>query len=306
MLQVSELRKTFGDLKAVDGISFEVSPGEIYGLLGPNGAGKTTTINMIAGLLASASGAVRLDGRDLDREGRRFLGVVPQETALYEDLSGRENLSFWCGLYGHAGRELGRRVERILERVGLTDRAGDRVKKYSGGMKRRLNLAVGLVHEPRLLLLDEPTVGIDPQARVKILDLVREVAADGTAVLYTTHYLEEAETLCSRIGIMDHGRILAEGTVAELKRILGEGTLVVLTGEFDTEDVKSFLYERSGASLVDLSEDRVMVSIRDVERGVSAFLQDVYGGDLQVEGVALKEPNLNDLFIKLTGRELRD
>ena len=199
MIQVERLVKSFGDLKAVDGVSFEIAPGEIYGLLGPNGAGKTTTLSMMAGLLASDGGRIRYDGVDLaDRplEVKSGLGVVPQENALYEELDAREHLRLWGGLYGLVGGELDAAVERVLDEVGLAGRAKDPVKQYSGGMKRRLNLALGLVHSPRFVLLDEPTVGIDPQARLNILEVVRRVAADGATVLYTTHYLEEAEKLC--------------------------------------------------------------------------------------------------------------
>jgi ABC-2 type transport system ATP-binding protein len=203
VFHVTDLVKRFGDLRAVDGVSFEIRPGEIYGLLGPNGAGKTTTMSMLSGLLRPDDGQITFDGIDLAAEPIRVksqLGVVPQETALYEALSARENLRFWGGLYGLAGADLARAVDRALDHVGLSARADEPAKTYSGGMKRRLNLALGLVHAPRAVLLDEPTVGIDPQARANILEVVRDVAREGRTVLYTTHYLEEAETLCDRIG----------------------------------------------------------------------------------------------------------
>src|SRR5262245_59567115 len=234
MLEVTGLQKSYGKTRAVDGVSFHVQPAEIYGLLGPNGAGKTTTISMIDGLLKPDAGRVTVGGIDIGedpRTAKALMGVVPQETAIYEELSARDNVAFWGRLYGLRGPELKQRTDAALDLVGLasTDRRG--VRKFSGGMKRRLNLAMGLVHRPRLLLLDEPTVGIDPQGRHAVLDVVRKVASEGTAILYTTHYLEEAEDLCSRVGIIDHGKILAEGTIPELRRLVGEGTVATIRGE---------------------------------------------------------------------------
>ena len=214
VLEVTSLRKEFGDLVAVDNISFDVPEGEIFGFLGPNGAGKTTSISMICGLLKPTSGEVRVQGVSIQkqpREVKRNLGVVPQEVAIYEELSARQNLVFWGGIYALRGNELKRRVDELLEQVGLDDRADEPTKNFSGGMKRRLNLAMGLINDPKLILLDEPTVGIDPQARRKILDVVAGITAGGRTVLYTTHYLEEAEELCDRVAIMDHGKILALG-----------------------------------------------------------------------------------------------
>lgn len=212
MLEVNDLSKSFGDLRAVNHLSFGCKSGEIFGLLGPNGAGKTTTISMIAGLLPPDAGKIHVDGLDITHnpaEVKRRLGVVPQEIALYEDLTARENLDFWAGIYGLSGKALASRRDELLETVGLADRATDRVREFSGGMKRRLNLALGLVHTPKLVLLDEPTAGIDPQARLNILTVVRQLVEQGASVLYTTHYLEEAESLCDRLAIMDKGVVLA-------------------------------------------------------------------------------------------------
>ena len=249
MIRVEGLVKRYGDIRAVDGVSFQVGVGEIYGLLGPNGAGKTTTFSMLAGLLAPDDGRITMGGVDLADDPvavKRGLGIVPQEVAVYEELTARENLRLWAGLYGLTGAALDQAVARALDEVGLSGRSKEPVELFSGGMKRRLNLSLGLVHGPRVILLDEPTVGIDPQARANILDVVRRVADAGAAVLYTTHYLEEAEQLCDRIGILDHGKLLAEGTLAELKELVGEEEVVVIP------------------------------------------------------------PSLNRLFLKLTGRELRD
>src|ERR687896_1670794 len=234
VLWCKDLRKRFKERLAVDGVGFEVAPGETYGLLGPNGAGKTTTISMICGLLRRDGGEVAVAGASLDRDPgqvKAAIGYVPQDVALYPDLSGLENLRFWGRMYGLAGRDLAGRVEATLEVVGLTERAGDKVADYSGGMQRRLNIAAGLLHRPRLLILDEPTAGVDPQSRNAILENVERLAGEGIAVLYTTHYMEEAERLCDRVGIIDLGELRAEGTRRELVSLVGERDRVTLTAE---------------------------------------------------------------------------
>ncbi len=309
MFRVENLLKRYGDLIAVDRISFEVRRGEIYGLLGPNGAGKTTTMSVLSGLLRPDDGSVHFDGIDLLAEPIRVkqcLGVVPQETALYETLTARENLRFWGGLYGLSGAALGAAVDRVLEQVGLTARAGDRVRTYSGGMKRRLNLALGIVHGPKAVLMDEPTVGIDPQGRANILDTVRAVAAAGTTVLYTTHYLEEAETLCDRIGIMDHGKILAEGTVADLKARAGQEEIVTIRGSFSAETARDRLGTIPGARLIHSAESNVVLGVQGSGQGAAQLLSDLFGSGLPVDAISIQPPSLNSLFLNLTGRELRD
>jgi ABC-2 type transport system ATP-binding protein len=220
MLQVKNLRKTFGTLVAVDDVSFAVEPGELLGLLGPNGAGKTTTVSMIAGLLAPDRGDVLVAGRRLDGDtdpSKRRIGLVPQDLALYEELSARANLRFFGSLYEMSGAALGKAIETALELVGLADRTNDRVKTFSGGMKRRLNLAAGLLHDPDILLLDEPTVGVDPQSRNAIFDNLEALKRQGKALLYTTHYMEEAERLADRIVVIDHGKVVANDTLAGLR-----------------------------------------------------------------------------------------
>ncbi len=309
MFTAEKLTKRFGDIRAVDGISFEVRKGELYGLLGPNGAGKTTTMSILAGLLAPDDGHVAFDGIDLAADPLRVkaqLGIVPQEPALYETLSARENLRFWGAFYGLAGADLDRAVDRFLEQTGLAARAKDPVRAYSGGMKRRLNLGIGLVHSPRAVLMDEPTVGIDPQARLNILDVVRAVAASGTTVVYTTHYLEEAETLCDRIGIMDHGKILAEGTLDELKRRVGTKEVVTVRGGFDPEQARARLGAVPGATVLSAEQGKVVLTVDGGGRAAVELLTQALGGGLQVEGVSIEPPSLNALFLDLTGRELRD
>jgi ABC-2 type transport system ATP-binding protein len=309
VFRVENLQKRYGEIHAVDGVSFEVREGEIYGLLGPNGAGKTTTLSMMSGLLRPDEGRILFDDIDIVAEPIRVkeqLGVVPQETALYEDLSARENLRFWAGIYGLSGAALNEAVDRTLEQVGLEARAKDAVSKYSGGMKRRLNLALGLVHRPRAVLLDEPTVGIDPQARANILEVVRGVASAGTTVLYTTHYLEEAETLCDRIGIMDHGKILAEGSLAELKRQAGEEELVIIEGSFDAAEAREKMEEVPHARLVSAEQGKLVLATGGEGKAAIDVLSRAFGAGLDLDAVSIKPPSLNSLFLNMTGRELRD
>ncbi len=310
MIEVSNLYKRFGELKAVDGISFSVGSGEIYGLLGPNGAGKTTTLSMIAGLLAPDSGRITFDGVDVAAEPlrvKRQLGVVPQENALYDELTASEHLRFWGGLYGLRGRELDAALARVLDDVGLAGRAKEPVKAFSGGMKRRLNLGMGLIHRPKAILLDEPTVGIDPQARHNILEVVRRVADAGTTVLYTTHYLEEAEHLCDRIGIVDHGKLLAEGTLAELQSRVGGEEIVTLRGDFEVDALRDKLLQGGKVRLIAAEPGKLVVATGEGgNRGSVALLQSLFEDDVALDGLTLEPPSLNGLFLKLTGRELRD
>ncbi|MCX5753014.1 MAG: ABC transporter ATP-binding protein [Candidatus Krumholzibacteria bacterium] len=305
MIEVRELVKSFGDIRALGGVDFTVREGEIFGLLGPNGAGKTTTISIIAGLLSADSGSVRVSGMDIRRDGRRvrrMLGVVPQDIALYEELSGRENLRFWGGLYGLSGKRLHDEADRVLELVGLTDRADDAVREYSGGMKRRLNLSAGLIHRPKVILLDEPTLGIDPQARLNILDIIRDGVSGGMTAIYTTHYLEEAEKLCDRIAIVDHGKILAQGTLKELVKLAGEGNIVTVSGAFSREQVNPLL---KGVVVEHLENGSLRMLIPG-QAELSGALGRLFSAGIPIGEVSIQEPSLEGVFIKLTGRELRD
>ena len=309
MIEVQEVRKSYGDRAAVDGVSFVAGDGMVFGLLGPNGAGKSTTIGCISGLLAPSSGRIGVCGHDVvraARTARACIGVVPQELALYEDLNAASNLSYWGAAYGLRGRELERRVGEVLELTGLSDRAREPVKKLSGGMKRRLNFGCGIVHHPRVLLLDEPTVGVDPQSRVRLLDMVREQARAGTCVLYTTHYMEEAQDLCDRLAIMDHGRILAAGTLEELRGLLGERDLVRLTGEFEPEGTRIGIEALGDAEVVSIDSGTMLVAAGNASRRLPALFDMVAKAGGRVDETTLNRPNLESLFIKLTGRELRE
>jgi len=307
-LAVTDIRYAYGATRAVDGVSFAVDRGEIFGLLGPNGAGKTTTISMIAGLLSPESGSVLLFGKeasDATGRSRARLGVVPQDIALYQELTVRENIRFWGQIYGIAGTALSDACDNALRQVGLDDRAKERVARLSGGLKRRLNLAVAMVHGPDLLLLDEPTVGIDPQARLRILDVVRAQAAAGRAVLYTSHYLEEAEQICDRIGIIDHGRLLATGTVEELRRLVGEGPVVRLRGELAPAHLSGIADRIDGVGLLGADEKDASFAARDPE-ACATLVRELFVSGSKVEDLRVQEPSLQSLFLKLTGRELRD
>lgn len=308
MIEVQDLRKAYGDLKALDGVSFAVPEGTVYGLLGPNGAGKSTSISILAGLVAPTSGRASIAGHDVSSDGtaaKRALGFVPQDVVLYEELNARENLEFFGGLYGIRGAALRDRVTELLGDIDLGDHAKRPVETYSGGMKRRLNMACGLVHRPRVLLLDEPTVGIDPQARLHILEMVRRIAQAGTTVLYTTHYLHEAEDLCQRIAIIDHGRILAEGSLDELRAQVGERDLVTVTGRFDVAAVRTLVGTLEHTEILSLQEEEMALALR---HGGDTFGRLVRGLTEcgEAREINIRQPSLENLFIKLTGRELRE
>ena len=313
LIEMRGLRKRYSSagraVVAVDGIDLDVAEGEFFGLLGPNGAGKSTIIGCMSGLLQPTAGRVRVLGHDVVVDGieaRRSLGVVPQELALYEDLSAKENLSYWGAAYGLAGDGLRRRVLDVLERIGLADRAREPVKRFSGGMKRRLNFGCAIVHRPKVLLLDEPTVGVDPQSRVRLLDLVKEEVKAGTCVLYTTHYMEEAQELCDRLAIIDHGRLLAIGTLDELRRMVGEKDLLRISGRFDPASVAHVLGRIDGLELVSAETDGLVLAAEGASRRLPAIFATITENGGEVQESSLTRPSLETLFIKLTGRELRD
>lgn len=312
VLECAHLVKQFGDLTAVDDVSFSVAPGETYGLLGPNGAGKTTTISMIAGLLQATSGQVQVLGSRIDPAANRAkgaIGLVPQDIALYPDLSATENLSFFGRLQGLSGKELDRRIDVVLDVVGLADRAKDRIETYSGGMKRRANIAVGMLHEPTLLILDEPTVGVDPQSRNSILESVDALGASGMAVIYTTHYMEEAERLCDRIGIIDDGRLVAEGTRSELIARLGEAASVAIRLEGAVsarEQWRSAVLAAPGVVGVEQRQDGATITCDSPPQAVAAAFTAAESADLTISGVEIATPDLEAVFLNMTGKALRD
>jgi ABC-2 type transport system ATP-binding protein len=309
MLEIRNLTKSFGETLALDRFSLELKKGEVLGLLGPNGAGKTTLISILSGTLRDFSGSVTFQGGDLfaDRSLKNRLGIVPQEMAFYEELNAMDNLLFWGGLYDVPRAELKRRAAELLERVELSGRAKEPVKNFSGGMKRRLNTAIGLLHRPDLLLLDEPTVGIDVQAKVSILEIIQSVGAAGTAVIFTTHQLAEVESTCSRIAIMDHGRILAQGTLDELIRIVGEKEIVEIAGEFAAAAFSESLKEMAGngVELIAVTDRLASLAVADTEY-IPRIMERLFRHKLAVTDLKIKSPSLETVFLKLTGHSLRD
>jgi ABC-2 type transport system ATP-binding protein len=308
-LAVSGLKKRFGSLQAVNGVSFQVDAGETYGLLGPNGAGKTTTISMIAGLLSRDAGEVIVGGRPMTTtttDAKAMIGYVPQDVAIYPDLTARENLVFFARLYGMSARDAGRRSDEVLQTIGLADRARERTKHYSGGMKRRLNIGMGLLNRPTLLVLDEPTVGVDPQSRNAILESVEELSTEGMAVLYTTHYMEEAERLCDRVGIIDHGKLIAEGTRKELVGLVGERDRVTLSATGDLAKAAEGLRSQPWIKQADTADEELVLVVDDARSHLPAILQEVAGAGAGVKSVQVSEPDLEAVFLHLTGRALRD
>lgn len=309
LLKAVNLRKTYGAVRAVDGISFEVERGEVFGLLGPNGAGKSTTISMISTLIRPSGGSILYEGNDILAEPkaiRRKLGVVPQDVALYPTLTGYENLAFWGSLYGLRGSELKKRIGEVAEMIGLNGRLKDRVDKYSGGMKRRLNIGAALLHMPELLIMDEPTVGIDPQSRSHILDTVLELNRRGMTILYTSHYMEEAESLCSRICIMDQGKIIASGTRSELVELIGERTEIVLVLEPADQEAVEALGAIPGIESLERQEDRIIIRCENADSILAGVIAAVTAAGKHLRSVDVKKPNLETVFLHLTGKALRD
>ncbi|HVC20217.1 MAG TPA: ABC transporter ATP-binding protein [Vicinamibacterales bacterium] len=310
MLAVSHLSKAFGAQRAVDDVSFGVDRGRIVGLLGPNGAGKTTTVSMIAGLVRPDGGEVLIDGRALAGDTdplKRRLGLVPQDLALYEELSAAENLHLFGALYGMSRAETAIALTSALAFVGLTERARDRVSTFSGGMKRRLNLAAGLLHDPPILLLDEPTVGVDPQSRNAIFDNLEALRRQGKALLYTTHYMEEAERLCDRIVIIDHGRVVADDTLRGLyARLPSTNRLTIELDGGDRDFAVDDLRRLPGVRSAELARDVLTVGLDDVSAGAPAVLQWLSGTGRRCTHLASERGNLETVFLALTGRSLRD
>jgi ABC-2 type transport system ATP-binding protein len=307
-VRLDGLVKRYGTHTAVQGISLDIAAGEIFGLLGPNGAGKTTTLSMVSTLLEPTEGTVTIAGLDSRREPGRIkalCGFVPQELALYPTLSARENLWFFGRLYGLDGRRLQGRIAQVLEDVGLTDRADDVIDTFSGGMKRRVNLAAALVHEPRVLFLDEPTVGVDPQSRNHIFETVRRLAQEGTTVLYTTHYMEEAERLCDRVAVMDEGRILALGTPAELVASQGGGVIEVGLRE-PIPDLLDRLRALACVTRVQLVDRQLSLRTCGSSAALAPVIAALNDGGALINSVAILEPSLETVFLQLTGKQLRD
>lgn len=315
-VEVKNLRKRYGNHQDTPfavgpkgGIEFEIRQGEIFSLLGPNGAGKTTCISMMSTLLTPTEGDVIINGysvRSNPLEAKQQIGVVPQELALYPTLSARQNLEFFGRMYGLTGKALKAKADAVLEFIGLTDRANDKIEKYSGGMKRRVNIGVGLMHDPKMVFLDEPTVAIDPQSRRNILDTVKLLNEQGMTVLYTTHYMEEAQELSDRVGIIDHGEIIAIGTISELTKRVGEKDTLVFRVFSPPQELLDKIRDVKGVSDVMVQEDDVRVISEDGGELIQSVLNIINSMGLSVRSIEVEEPNLEAVFLQLTGRALRD
>ncbi len=308
-IEVSNLHKSFGDVKAVDGVGFTVRRGEIFSLLGPNGAGKTTTLSILSGLLRPDEGDAWILGHSIRQnlmDVKKLLGVVPQEIALYEDLTARENLTFWGKMFGLRGGSLRSRVDEVLDVIGLQERANRRVSTFSGGMKRRLNIGVALLHKPQVIYMDEPTVGIDPQSRRNILDSVIALKNEGMTVLYTTHYMEEAQELSDAIGILDHGKMIACGSHEELVKLVGSKTRLELTVIGDAAGAVSVWRSVEGVSQITMNENTLTLLVDDGHVVLARLFEAAARLSLHIQSVNVQEPNLESVFLHLTGRALRD
>lgn len=309
IIECNGLTKSYKEVKALQGLDLLIPKGMIYGLLGPNGAGKSTFINIVSGLIKSDSGKLFVAGRELPGDisaVKSMMGFVPQDLAIYEDLTAYENISFFASLYGLRGKIKKEKVEKALEFVSLTDRKKDMAKTYSGGMKRRLNLACGICHEPDILFLDEPTVGIDPQSRNHIMESIKKLNKEGMTVIYTTHYMEEAETLCDRIGIIDHGRIIAEGTLADLQKTVSENELLFIEASGDLEELTKRISKTPGILQAALEEKGILVKHSGKKGILDSIVRHTSETSSEIHKLESRMPNLEDVFLAMTGRTLRD
>ena len=308
ILICQDLTKSFGEIEAVKGISLQVARGEVFGLLGPNGAGKTTTISMLTGLLEPSGGQITVDGLDLKthtNEVKAQMGLVPQEMALYMSLSARQNLMFFGRIYGLKGKELRQRVDEVLEMIGLTERADDPVGDYSGGMKRRVNIGAGLLHKPQILFLDEPTVGVDPQSRNAIFESVEALNRAGMSVIYTTHYMEEAQRLCQRVAIVDEGQIIAQDTPTALIRSLGGGVVMLGVAESAPEDLAERIAEVPAVKSAIRNDGQLKIETQRLQEALMQTLDITNQLDVRITSLEILEPNLESVFLHLTGKKLR-
>ena len=310
MIEIKDVTKSYGRHKVLQNVSFEIMEGELFGLLGPNGAGKSTLIDILTGIQSMDSGEIFINGKSIKTdkvEIRKHLGLVPQDIALLEELNAVDNLEYFGGLYGLAGQELKSQIEKLLEVAGLTDKKKEKVKNYSGGMKRRLNIAVAMLHNPSILILDEPTVGVDAQSRQHIFDYIQSLAEQGTTILYTSHYMEEIETLCKRVFILDLGEEVAYGTKEEMKKLVGHTQTVALTLDrvpagFD-EVLKN---SENGIQFVTVDGQDVELTIDQTIFSMMKLIEQVEQAQLVIKSVNVKETTLEEAFLQLTGKTLRD
>jgi ABC-2 type transport system ATP-binding protein len=308
MIEIKGLKKSFGKTEAVRGVNLVISKGEFFGLLGPNGAGKTTTINILSTLLKPDAGTITIDGHEVQRDAakcKQLIGVVPQELALYNELTAYENLMFWGRLYGISHQEAATRSLEMLQLFELYHRRNSLIKTFSGGMKRRINIAAAMIHSPQILLMDEPTVGVDPQSRHQIYKVLAQFASQGITIIYTTHYMDEVEKLCSRIGIIDHGEIIACGTLAELRASSGDDQLIVVTFENIVPDQLQILKKEFSESVI-ITDDKLSYKTENVAADLPPLISRSTALGLIIRHVAIEHATLETIFLSLTGRKLRE
>ena len=309
IIKIENLVKKYGDITAVDNINLKINEGEIYGLLGPNGAGKSTTINMMCGIVSITKGRIEILDKDIKKYSnfaKKNIGIVPQDIAVYEDLSCIENVEFFAGLYGIRGKKLKEASEEALEFVGLLDHKKDTPDKFSGGMKRRLNIACAIAHKPKLIIMDEPTVGIDPQSRNHILESVKKLNNGGCTIIYTSHYMEEVEQICNRVGIIDHGKVIAEGTIDELKSIVTDkNTVIVSVADVDKID-ENEIKKIKGVQSVAVSDNQVKINSSKEINNLDKIILYFTDNNIKIKNIENKVPDLETVFLALTGRKLRD
>lgn len=307
MLEIKKISKEYGDMIAVNDIDLEINKGEIFGILGPNGAGKSTLIGMICGLIKRTSGEIIYEEKEAKT--RRFkenIGIVPQDFALYWDLTAEENIEFFCSLYGFKGKDLKGRVDKVLEFVGLTDVRKKRASEFSGGMKRRLNIACAIAHSPKLIIMDEPTVGIDPQSRNHILKSVLKLRDEGATVIYTSHYMQEVDDICDRIAIIDKGNVIAEGTSEELKNLIGDKRIFNITVKEKIDNFEEKLLEITGIEKVVFSENQYKISTIKNSNLLTKIIETALSLEGEIINIENSEPTLENVFLALTGKKLRD
>lgn len=309
MIKVENLEKKYKKITAVDGINLNIDEGEIFGLLGPNGAGKSTTISSLLGILKTSNGEIEIMGRNIAKEFKKvkpYIGYVPQDFAFFEQLSALDNVTYWAKIYGYRKAQLKKVVQEALEYTGLWDRRNDRAKTYSGGMKRRLNIACGIVHKPKILFMDEPTAGVDPQSRNNILESVRDLQKNGTTIIYTSHYMEEVEAICDRVAIMDFGKIIATGTVKELIDSYTKDNTIVVEVEEVSEKINGIISETEGIISIESNENTYTVKTKKDDTCFSKLAENLINNKVHLLSVEVHKPNLETVFLELTGKQLRE
>lgn len=309
IIEISDLVKKYNNVAVVDGISLGIEEGEIFGLLGPNGAGKSTTLNALLGLLTISSGSVKIFGREFTTHSAKtksMIGYVPQDLAFFEQLSAWDNVAYWGRIYGLRGNALAQAAEEALRLTGLWERKKEKGKNFSGGMKRRLNIACAIVHKPRILVMDEPTVGVDPQSRNNILESIRYLNKNGTTVIYTSHYMEEIEAICSRIAIMDYGKVIALGTKEELMDSLPGSNKISIEFVNLTQEIKATVKESEGVIDLEEEENTLHIKLHKDEKFLPELLENLMKRHIWIKGMTMEKPNLETVFLQLTGKKLRD